>query len=243
MQQLSGRVWLLVVTAAFILFDCSAAFAQVSPDPGFQSLLEMTQPGGFVVATQFPNVGVLRADALSSLNPDGAVFTAADFAEHRIGFFGWHWISTAEPTGSRRVINLVGLSSTAASEAKKLTEVFASLSRQRGDKDAPPAVANAVTFTGIAPDAKQAAYYVGLVRNDRAILISAFGPNASPLQSEVNALAAQLADGLEQLPSRVEASSSTKMVVALAAAVAVVLVAGVVGVNIVRRRRARTSTV
>ena len=129
-QRLAVAIFLLVTSVA------STAAAQSGPDSPLQALIESSQPAGYVATHEFPNVGSLGADALSAFNPDGVVFTQQDFVDHQIGFYGWNWISGTESSGGRRVINIVGLSSTSAAEPRALVADFANGRLDAGQKEA-----------------------------------------------------------------------------------------------------------
>ncbi|HUP72169.1 MAG TPA: hypothetical protein VM282_03905 [Acidimicrobiales bacterium] len=216
-----------VAVVLLITSSPSIAEAQSGPDAPLQRLIESTQPAGYVATPQSPNVGLLGADALAAFNPDGVVYTPQDFVEHEIGFYGWHWTSTAEPAGSRRVITIVGLSSKSGAEPRELVAVFASDRREAGKKEADLTIPDSSAFTGITDDGKQTSLDVAFIRNDRAIIVSAFGGDPNQLKADVASLTEQLALGAENLPSRVEHSSRGGTILLAAALILVLaLVAG-----------------
>ena len=220
-----------------VLTSMSLTTAPSGHDSPLQTLIETVRPAGYVATEQFPNVGPLGAEALSAFNPDGVVYTPQDFVDHEIGFYGWHWISTAEPVGSRRVINIVGLSSKSGAEPRELVAVFASDRREAGKKEADLIVPDSAAFTGVAPDGKQASLDVAFIRNDRAFIVSAFGDDAMQLHADVASLTQQLAVGAENLPSRVESSSRSATMALAVALVLAFVVLGALGAFVRRRGR------
>ena len=219
-----------------------SASAQSGHDAPLQALIETVQPPGYVATRESPNVGALDAEALSAFNPDGVVYTTQDFVDHEIAFYGWHWTSTAEPAGSRRVISIVGLSSKSGAEPRELVAVFASDRREAGKKEADLLVPDSAAFTGVAPDGKQASLDVAFIRNDRAFIVSAVGNDPDQLRADVASLTQQLARGAENLPSRVERSSRSATMALAFALIVVFVVLAAAGAFVRRRGRSTRST-
>lgn len=230
-----------IAVVLLVTSSSSTAEAQSGPDAPLQTLIESVQPAGYVATSQASNVGSLGADALSAFNHDGVVYTPQDFVDHEIGFYGKHWTSPAEPAGSRRVINIVGLSSKSGAEPRQLVAVFASDRREAGKKEADLTIPDSAAFTGITEDGKQTSLDVAFIRNDRAIIVSALGDDPQQLKADVASLTEQLALGAENLPSRVEHNSrGGTILLATALTLVLVLVAGVGA--FVRRKRGRPAS-
>jgi hypothetical protein len=230
-----------IAVVLLVTSSSPTAEAQSGPDAPLQTLIESIQPAGYEATPQSSNVGLLGADVLSAFNPDGVVYTPQDFVEHEIGFYGWHWTSTAEPAGARRVINIVGLSSKSGAEPRQLVAVFASDRREAGKKEADLTIPDSSAFTGVTEDGKQTTFDVAFIRNDRAIIVSALGDDPQQLRADVASLTEQLALGAENLPSRVAHSSrGGTVLLATALTVVLVLVAGVGA--FVRRKRGRPTS-